>query len=52
VFAMQVLINIGVATGLFPITGMTLPFVSFGGSSFLSTSVVVGILMNISRFAK
>jgi cell division protein FtsW len=52
VFAMQVLINIGVATGLFPITGMTLPFVSFGGSSFLSVSLMVGILMNISRFSK
>lgn len=52
VFAMQVLINIGVTTGLFPITGMTLPFISFGGSSFLSASIIVGILMNISRFSK
>jgi cell division protein FtsW len=49
VFAIQVLINIGVTTGLFPITGMTLPLISFGGSSFLSAALIAGILMNISR---
>lgn len=49
VFAFQVLINIGVATGLFPITGMTLPLISFGGSSFLAASLITGIIMNISR---
>lgn len=52
VFAFQVLINIGVATGLFPITGMTLPLISFGGSSFLAASVIAGIIMNISRYNK
>lgn len=52
IFAFQVLINIAVATGLFPITGMTLPLVSFGGSSFLSASIIVGILLNISRFSR
>lgn len=51
-FALQVLINIGVATGLFPITGMTLPFISFGGSSFVSACVLAGIMMNLSRFSK
>lgn len=50
VFAIQVLINIGVATGLFPITGMTLPLISFGGSSFLSAALIAGIIMNVSRF--
>jgi cell division protein FtsW len=49
VFAMQVIINIAVASGLFPITGMTLPFVSFGGSSFIANSIIAGIILNISR---
>ena len=52
VFAFQILINIAVATGLFPITGMTLPLISFGGSSFLSSSIIIGILLNISRFSR
>lgn len=51
IFAAQVIINIGVATGLVPITGMTLPFISFGGSSFISSCVIAGIIMNVSRFA-
>jgi cell division protein FtsW len=49
VFSMQVIINIAVATGLFPITGMTLPFISFGGSSFIVNSIIAGIILNISR---
>ncbi len=52
VFAFQIVINIAVATGLFPITGMTLPLISFGGSSFLSSSIIIGILLNISRFSR
>jgi cell division protein FtsW len=52
VFAMQVVINIAVATGLFPITGMTLPFISFGGSSFIANSIIAGIILNISRINK
>jgi cell division protein FtsW len=49
IFSFQVLINIGVASGLFPITGMTLPFISFGGTSFLTTCIITGIILNISR---
>ena len=49
VFAIQVVINIAVATGLFPITGMTLPFISFGGSSFIANCIIAGIILNISR---
>ncbi len=40
--------NIGMTVGLLPITGITLPFVSYGGSSLLSYMFLVGILLNIS----
>ncbi|MDY3051845.1 MAG: putative lipid II flippase FtsW [Ndongobacter sp.] len=45
----QALVNIGVAIGLIPTTGVTLPFVSYGGSSLLAMCVITGILLNISR---
>ncbi len=40
--------NIGMTVGLLPIMGITLPFVSYGGSSLLSYMLLVGILLNIS----
>lgn len=40
--------NIGMTVGLLPITGITLPFVSYGGSSLLSYMIIVGLLLNIS----
>lgn len=45
----QALINVGAVTGLLPITGVTLPLVSVGGSSLVSTLVALGILVAISR---
>jgi cell division protein FtsW len=45
----QSFVNIGVNTGLFPITGITLPFMSYGGSSMVMTLFGIGILLNISR---
>ena len=45
----QAFINIGVVTALLPITGITLPFVSLGGSSLLVSFAAVGILLSISR---
>jgi cell division protein FtsW len=44
----QALVNIGGVVGLMPITGLTLPFVSFGGSSLVVTMVATGILVNIA----
>ncbi len=45
----QALVNIGAAIGLLPITGVPLPFVSFGGSSLLFTMVAAGLLFNVAR---
>lgn len=45
----QAIVNICVATGLMPVTGVTLPLVSYGGTSVIITMGMVGILLNISR---
>ncbi len=47
--ATQVLINITMTVGLMPITGMTLPFVSYGGSSLLCNFVAVALLVSVSQ---
>lgn len=46
--AVQVTINTGMTVGLMPITGITLPLCSYGGSSLLSTCLAMGLLMNIA----
>jgi cell division protein FtsW len=46
---LQAFINIGVVVGLVPVTGITLPFVSAGGSSLAITLTAVGILLSVSR---
>ncbi|HEV8340683.1 MAG TPA: putative lipid II flippase FtsW [bacterium] len=46
----QAMLNIGVTSGLLPVTGVPLPFISFGGSSLLFSCIGVGILLNISQY--
>ena len=47
--SIQIILNLGVVTCLFPITGVTLPFLSYGGSSLLITYISIGIVLNISK---
>lgn len=49
VFGLQALINMGVNVGLLPATGMTLPFISAGGSSILAISITLGMLLALTR---
>lgn len=51
-FAMQFLFNIGVTLNIFPTKGMTLPFISYGGSSMLAFSIAAGIYLNLSKDRK
>jgi cell division protein FtsW len=48
-FGVQALVNLAVALAILPTKGLTLPFVSFGGSSLLVNAVAAGILLNVSR---
>ena len=48
-FAVQVIVNVSMTVGLMPITGLTLPFVSYGGSSLLVSAASVGLLNNVGR---
>jgi cell division protein FtsW len=51
-FAIQTIVHMGVNVGLIPLTGVTLPFVSYGGSSLLSCTIGISILLNISKEVK
>lgn len=50
--AMQVLINIAVVTSVFPVTGMPLPFFSYGSTALIITMAEMGIVLNVSRQSK
>ncbi len=45
----QIFINVGMTMGLMPITGMTLPFVSYGGSSLVVNCAAMGLLVNVGQ---
>ena len=47
-FAFHFIENIGMSIGLLPITGVPLPFVSYGGSNLLTSGIAIGIILNIS----
>jgi len=46
-FAIQMFVNVGMVIGIMPITGIPLPFVSYGGSQMLANFIAIGILMNV-----
>ncbi|MDR3274535.1 MAG: putative lipid II flippase FtsW [Endomicrobium sp.] len=48
----EAIINLSVATGLFPAKGLPLPFISFGGTSLIVTMAAAGILINLSQYTK
>ena len=48
----QTILNLMVVVGLIPVTGVTLPFLSYGGSSLLITLCSIGVILNISRYER
>lgn len=48
-FTMQTLVNIGVSLGMFPTKGMTLPFISYGGSSMISMAICFGLILAFTK---
>lgn len=52
VIVVQAMINIGVAVGVLPVTGITLPFISYGGTSLVVTLATIGFILNLSRYVE
>jgi cell division protein FtsW len=50
--ALQSFVNIGAISGLIPLTGMPLPFVSYGGTALVAYMTIIGIVTNISKYAR
>lgn len=50
--AIESLLNLSVVVSLMPVTGVTLPFISYGGSSLLSKSICIGLILNINKSSK
>jgi len=51
-FCFQAFINIGSMLGLMPMTGIPLPFISYGGTALMTSLAAVGILINISKHSQ
>ena len=51
-FAYQIIQNIGMTVSLIPVTGVTLPFISYGGSSVLTSMANLGLILNVSMRRK
>lgn len=51
-FGVQAIVNIGGVTGSIPMTGLTLPFLSYGGSSMITSMAAIGLLLNVARFTR
>lgn len=51
-FGVQALVNIGGVVGMLPMTGLTLPFLSYGGSSLIASMAAAGLLLNVARDVK
>ena len=51
-FVLQAFVNIGAVVGLLPITGVPLPFVSYGGSSLVVNLLAMGVLLNVARHGR
>lgn len=47
-FFFHIFVNVGMTTGLMPVTGLPLPFISYGGSSLITNMIAIGLLLNIS----
>jgi rod shape determining protein RodA len=48
VFSFQLFINVGMAIGIMPVTGLPLPFVSYGGTSLIGSLIMIGLLQNVA----
>jgi len=51
-FIFQTFIHVGVNTSLIPTTGMTLPFLSYGGSSLVGSAILAGVILNYTKNKK
>ena len=47
-FTFHVVVNVAITTGLLPVTGLPLPFISYGGSNLVISSLLLGLLLNVS----